>query len=460
MRKAVEKGLCNPEYEASFLGSCIKQNQLIKQNIELDPAVFHSDLYADIWAYLVARHLSPKETGKIGVETMLASHPGVDGHKHATHIVGELLKKAVKEGDDVFKMAENLRNLVSARNVYNTLQSAMDAIGRSSSPDTLHKAREKVLRELAESSVSENPKALSEYIEEVLEDVNSGCSWRDSGITTGFAQLDKLIYGLQNGFLIVVAGRPGMGKTAFAINLACNVAQSLGKTNKSVAFFSLEMSSKQIAQRIFSRHSSIPLNEIVSGAVSERGDKFGDIVIDLLERQNTFIADDPAFSRLPALCGRIRQLHQRFSLGCVFIDYLQLIGNGKSSNSRVFEIGEITRALKLLARDLRIPIVVLSQLSRSVETRDDKMPNLSDLRDSGTIEQDADVVMFLFREAYYLRQMRKDKSPEFAEKIDKRLKAVDNIAHLIVSKNRQGGDGTIVLNCSLDRMLFLGRTQK
>lgn len=457
MRAATNKTLCNCEYEASFLGSCIKNNQFIKENLELDPAVFTSDLYADIWAYLTARYLSPKDTGRVGTELMLANHPNVAGQKHAENIVGDLIKKAVKGGDDVYKMAENLRNLVSARNVYNSLQHGMESIARNSSPDVVSIAKEKVLRELAESAVLEAPKDLDYYIREVIDDISSGTSWRDSGISTGFKDLDKLTYGLQQGFLIIAAGRPGMGKTAFAINMACNVGRELRKQNKSVAFFSLEMSSKQIAQRVFSKHTNIPLCDIISGKACSNNESILEAANKLIDEHNMYITDNASFSRLPVLCGKIRQLHQRFNLGCVFIDYLQLIGNGKQSNSRVFEIGEITRTLKLLARNLMVPIVVLSQLSRSVETREDKLPNLSDLRDSGTIEQDADVVMFLFREAYYLKQICVDKNEKQREFVEKRLKAVQNIAHIIVSKNRQGGDGTVVLHCSLEHMLFRDR---
>lgn len=246
------------------------------------------------------------------------------------------------------------------------------------------------------------------------------------GLSTGFIDLDKMTSGLNNSDLIILAARPAMGKTAFSLNLLLNVAKI---ESKNVLFFSLEMSSSQLYQRLLAIESGVPLQKIRSGFLDD--DDWQKIGIATTKLSNTkiFIGDLPNVSVLE-IRSLARKLKSKGELDLIVIDYLQLIkGSGKNGDSRQQEISDISRALKGLARELDIPIIALSQLSRAVEGRLDKRPMLSDLRESGAIEQDADIVAFLFREEYY--------NPETENK---------GITELIIGKQRNGSVGTIKLN--------------
>ncbi|PPR78534.1 MAG: Replicative DNA helicase, partial [Alphaproteobacteria bacterium MarineAlpha2_Bin1] len=232
-----------------------------------------------------------------------------------------------------------------------------------------------------------------------------------SGISSGFKDLDKKLGGFQSSDLIILAGRPSMGKTALATNIAYNTASLLQKDlsdgkelseGTGVAFFSLEMSAEQLATRILAEVTNIPSERLRKGNVSN--DDFDNLVLSSQELENMpfFIDDTPAIN-ISTLRARARRLKRQENIGLIIIDYLQLVRPAYSSRSetRVIEISEITQGLKALAKELNVPILALSQLSRQVEQRDDKRPQLSDLRESGAIEQDADVVMFIYREEYY-----------------------------------------------------------
>ncbi len=270
-----------------------------------------------------------------------------------------------------------------------------------------------------------------------------------TGITTGYTDLDKKLSGFHNSDLLILAGRPSMGKTAFAINLAINACQTLKDKHTdgplpSVGFFSLEMSSEQLTTRILSMQTSIDSSALRAGRIGEEH-------YNTLRKQATelgglplFIDDTPALS-ISAIRTRARRLKRKNNLGILFIDYLQLIrGSGKSDN-RVLEVSEITQGLKALAKELSIPIIALSQLSRAVEQRDDKRPMLSDLRESGAIEQDADIVMFIYREEYYLtRKEPAAGTPQYTEWLEQ-LNKVHNLAEIIIAKHRNGPIGIVQL---------------
>src|SRR5580700_9539316 len=279
-----------------------------------------------------------------------------------------------------------------------------------------------------------------------------------SGLATGLTDLDSRMGGLQPSDLIIIAGRPGMGKTSLATNIAYNVAKAwVGETRADghmgtvnggiVGFFSLEMSAEQLATRIISEQSGIPSNKIRRGAIEESEfEKIKDVSIDL---QNLpFYVDETGGLSIGQLAARARRLKRQRGLDLMVIDYLQLLqGSSRRANdSRVQEITEITTRLKALAKELNVPILALSQLSRQVENRDDKRPQLSDLRESGSIEQDADVVLFVFREEYY-HQMRKpmeSNREKFAEWLAEGER-VDGKAEVIIGKQRHGPTGTVEL---------------
>ena len=281
-----------------------------------------------------------------------------------------------------------------------------------------------------------------------------------SGVPTGFVDLDKLLGGLHQSDLIVLAARPSIGKTALATNIAFNAVGSGrkpdGENAPVIVFFSLEMSAEQLATRILSEQTDIPSDRMRKGEL--RNDEFDRLatVSQTLHRLPIFIDDTPALS-VSQLRTRARRLKRSSTLGLdlIVVDYLQLMGAnfGSRPESRVQEISEITRGLKAIAKDLKVPVLALSQLSRAVEARDPPRPLLSDLRESGTIEQDADVVMFIYREQYYLERKKPapradDDDEKFAKRLQRwndRRAEVENLAEVIVAKQRHGPIGDVTL---------------
>ena len=275
------------------------------------------------------------------------------------------------------------------------------------------------------------------------------------GIPTGFSDLDHLLGGLQNSDLLIVAGRPSMGKTALAVNIALNACKTIHRDNRGIGFFSLEMSAEQLATRMLSMESGINSNKIRSGRIGE--DDFHKIirVSQDLHELPFYIDDTPALS-ITSLRTRARRLKRKHNIGLIVIDYLQLINASRKSfeKNRVQEVSEITQGLKSIAKELNIPVIALSQLSRLVEQREDKRPQLSDLRDSGTIEQDADIVMFIFREEYYERRKQPTEGTEKHAKWQEKMNAISNISEIILAKQRNGPIGNIRLYFDANTTIF------
>ena len=310
---------------------------------------------------------------------------------------------------------------------------------------------EKLLYELAEkgssySSLISFDKALRQTI-----DMASAAYKNEEGIVgvpTGLRDLDDRLGGLHKSDLIIIAGRPGMGKTALATNIAFNAAQKLqdsGKEKASVAFFSLEMSSEQLSTRILAEQSKIKSNDIRRGRISdEQFDRFLETSKNISELP-LYIDETPALT-IAAMSNRARRIKRLHGLDLIIVDYIQLMrGSLNYKDGRVQEVSEITQGLKAIAKELSIPVVALSQLSRQVEQRDNKKPQLSDLRESGSIEQDADVVMFVYRESYYLEN--KEPKPATVEHAEwqAKMNEVSNLAELIIGKQRHGPTGNIFL---------------
>ena len=264
-----------------------------------------------------------------------------------------------------------------------------------------------------------------------------------TGISSGFVDLDKKLSGFHNSDLIIIAGRPSMGKTALAINLALNI--SLEEIEpKTIGFFSLEMSSEQLAIRMLAIQCAINSVNLKTGTLKEEQYNSLRKQAAKLADAKFFIDDTPALS-IAAIRSRARRLKRQRDVNIIFIDYLQLIRSNTNYENRVLEISEITQGLKALAKELNIPIIALSQLSRAVEQRQDKRPMLSDLRDSGTIEQDADIVMFIYREEYYLSRMVPELGSKEYESWQHKMNTVCNVAELLIAKHRNGPIGTIQL---------------
>ena len=278
-----------------------------------------------------------------------------------------------------------------------------------------------------------------------------------SGLATGLKDLDSKMGGLQSSDLIIVAGRPGMGKTALATNIAYNVARGWrGEVQPDghiktvnggiVGFFSLEMSAEQLATRIIAEQSGIPSSTIRRGGINERDfEKIKDVAIEL--QHLPFFIDETGGLTVAQLAARARRLKRQKGMDLLVLDYIQLLqgSSRRSQENRVQEVTEITTNLKALAKELNVPIMALSQLSRQVENRDDKRPQLSDLRESGSIEQDADVVMFVFREEYYLSNKEPRMGSDEHLKWQTEMDAAHGKAEVIIGKQRHGPTGTVNL---------------
>ena len=267
------------------------------------------------------------------------------------------------------------------------------------------------------------------------------------GVPSGLTDLDDRLGGLHKQDLIIIAGRPSMGKTALATNIAFNASLNIKKNDlkTSIAFFSLEMSSEQLSTRILAEQSRIKSNDIRRGKINQ--DDFERFIeaSKNLEMLPLHIDDTPAIT-ISALSNRARRLKRKEGLDLIVIDYIQLMkSSGYRNEGRVLEIAEITQGLKSLAKELDVPVLALSQLSRQVEQREDKKPQLSDLRESGSIEQDADVVMFVFRQQYYLE--KQEPKPGTAEHVEwqEKMSQIHNEAEIIIGKQRHGPTGVIKL---------------
>ena len=267
------------------------------------------------------------------------------------------------------------------------------------------------------------------------------------GVPTGLRDLDDKLGGLHQSDLVIIAGRPSMGKTSLATNIAFNAAKNILDTGKksSIAFFSLEMSSEQLSTRILSEQARIGSNDIRRGRISnEQFDQFLETSKNISELP-LFIDETPAIN-IAAMSNRARRIKRLHGLDMIVVDYIQLMkGTSSNKDGRVQEISQITQGLKAIAKELAIPVLALSQLSRQVEQRDDHKPQLADLRESGSIEQDADVVMFVYREGYYLqRKEPREATVEHAE-WQAKMNEVSHLAEIIIGKQRHGPIGKVTL---------------
>lgn len=336
----------------------------------------------------------------------------------------------VKAYAETVKQKAVLRNLIKASN-------EIISMGYSEDDDIneiLNKAEKRIF-DISQDRVVSDFNPISSVLVDVysqIEDVYSKGS-ELTGVDTGFADLNKKLGGLHKSDLVLVAARPGMGKTAFALNLVANAAI---KSSASVAVFSLEMSKEQLVQRLISSQSNVPLSNIAKGKIADN--EWSKIMdgMKVLSKAKIFIDDTPGI-KVSEIRSKCRKLKIEQGLDMVMIDYLQLMEADGRNESRQQEVSKISRALKILAKEMNCPVVALSQLSRNTESGKDHMPKLSDLRDSGAIEQDADIVMFIYRDEYY--------NPVETEK--------KNIADIKIAKNRHGE------TCDIE-LVWIGEIQK
>ncbi|GEP18840.1 replicative DNA helicase [Pediococcus argentinicus] len=298
---------------------------------------------------------------------------------------------------------------------------------------------ERQIMEVSENRNKAGFKVISEVLTTTMEEIDKRYQNDDdiTGLPTGFRELDKITTGLHEDELIILAARPAVGKTAFALNIAQNVGT---KTDKSVAIFSLEMGAEQLVNRMLCAEGSIDANHLRTGQLSEEEWQNLIVAMGSLAKANIFIDDTPGIkvSAIRAQCRRLAK--EQGNLGLIVIDYLQLI-EGSGQENRQQEVSAISRQLKKLAKELGVPVIALSQLSRGVEQRQDKRPVMSDIRESGSIEQDADIVAFLYREDYYERDNESDDQNDPRDEEDANVGPVE----VIIEKNRSGARGTVNL---------------
>ncbi|MGE7123221.1 replicative DNA helicase [Enterococcus casseliflavus] len=294
---------------------------------------------------------------------------------------------------------------------------------------------EKSILEVSEKRNSNGFQSIAEVLNRTIETIDQLAQNNEeiTGLPTGYAALDKMTAGLQKEELIILAARPAVGKTAFALNIAQNVGT---KTDRSVAIFSLEMGAESLVNRMLCAEGSIEASHLRTGQLSEEEWRNLIVAMGSLSNANIYI-DDTLGIKISEIRARCRKLAQeKGNLGLILIDYLQLI-EGTGRENRQQEVSEISRQLKKLAKELKVPVIALSQLSRGVEQRQDKRPVLSDIRESGSIEQDADIVAFLYRDDYYRSEGDDDDEPEEQQN--------NNVIEVIIEKNRSGARGTVEL---------------
>lgn len=453
----------NLEVEQQILGAILVNNEtFFRVSDFLEPAHFYDPVHRDIYEKSAQLIQAGKTASPLTLKTFFAE----DLHVADMPVLQYLMRLAgqattVINAEDYGNLIKDLstrRNLI--RIGEDMVNIAFDA-PIDMPPSSQIEDAERRLFDLAETGRSDGGFiTFSDALRDAI-DMASAAYQRDgqlSGISTGLKDLDEKMGGLQHSDLIVLAGRPAMGKTSLATNIAFNIARahhaeeqpdgSMKTMNGGVVgFFSLEMSGEQLATRIISEQAEVPSGDIRRGKIDEN--QFSRIVNVSQEMQRVpLYIDQTGGISLAALTARARRLKRQRGLDCLIIDYLQLItGSGKRANeNRVQEITAITTGLKALAKELNVPIIALSQLSRTVESRDDKRPQLSDLRESGSIEQDADVVLFVYREEYYLeKQMPKESNLEAITQWQVDMDRVMNKAEVIISKQRHGPTGSVPL---------------
>jgi replicative DNA helicase len=451
-KKLIRKLPSNVEAEQMLLGAILINHELLNHVTEfLRSEHFFEELHQKIYhaiEVVTEKNMSPTP---VIVKTFLGgdqAFQGIGGESYLSKIatLAMMVINPYDYGRVIYDLAIK-RNLI--RIGEDVVNKAYDSSAEYSADAHIENA-ESQLYALASSGLNEKSFVrMQDCIAESLTSINRAMKNQDHviGVSSGLLDLDTKLSGFHNSDLIILAGRPSMGKTAFAINFAINACKSLKHKNKdndlapSVGMFSLEMSSEQLATRLLSMYTGINSSSLRSGQVNEENyNVLRKSAVELSEL-NFYMDDSPALS-ISAIRTRARKLKRKNNLGLLVIDYLQLI-KGNNKDNRVLEISEITQGLKALAKELSIPIIALAQLSRAVEQREDKRPMLSDLRESGSIEQDADVVMFLFREEYYLSRSQPQDGTEKHLEWQAKLNQVHNMTEIIVAKHRNGPVGTV-----------------
>ena len=451
--KIENKQPSNLEAEQALLGSILVNNDIIDEvSSIISSAIFYDPAHVKIYEVIESLNNKGMIANPITLknffekDNMLNDVGGTEYLVKLTRFSGSP-KQAVDYAKIIHEMY--LRRelvLISDKLSADTL----NANSQEQNAENIIEGTEKSLFDLAErGSFSQSFLKFNEALDQTIEMATLAMKSDQGivGVPTGLADLDEKLGGLHKSDLVILAGRPGMGKTALATNIAYHAAQNLlsRQEKSSIAFFSLEMSSEQLSTRILSEQARIKSDDIRRGKVTETEINRYIETSRNIYNLPLYIDETPAIT-ISTLSNRARRIKRLFGLSLIVVDYIQLMrGSGNSRDGRVQEISEITQGLKAMAKELKIPVVALSQLSRAVEQRDDHKPQLSDLRESGSIEQDADVVMFVYREAYYLE--RKEPRPATVEHAEwqAKMNEVSNLAELIIGKQRHGPTGNIMV---------------
>ena len=463
----------NLSAEAEVLGGLMFDNNSINYVSEfLKKNHFYSPLHALIYETIESLINRRRVAEPMTIANNLSSNP----HFLEAGGVNYLFNITKRYAESSFTInltdrAKLIEGLYLERKLLDILKNAKEDLTKNKSEEAKERVEklEKALFDLTEEAEREKGgfATLSNLIDFSIAHIKKAKEMGGiRGIPSAFSEVDSLISGFQKSDLVIVAGRPSMGKTSFAIGVAINAAQFvMEQTAKKkeepgvVAVFSLEMASEQLATRILSVFSGVNSGRLLSG------DVYSEEIKELVKTAETFknlpiyIDDTPAIT-ISTLRTRARRLKKQSGLKMIVVDYLQLLRASSSKNeNRVQEVSEITQGLKAIAKELNVPVIALSQLSRNVESREDKRPQLQDLRESGSIEQDADIVMFLYREEYYLERTRPNRSNNEAfarweAENGQKLKNVENKAEIIVAKHRNGPVGTAKLRFEKETTKF------
>lgn len=464
----VEK-FSNIQAEKALLGLLLLDNEIFEEVVEIiNENHFFLDVHKQIFS-IIKKILDKSQLADVITISNYASLSAQTKNITFDYLI-DLTNSVISLGS--YKDYANLiYEYYLKRQILSLQQNIIQYLNSSdSSMDQIQKIEKDVFSLAEQGSITQDVESFEIALNKALESAKLAKQFQNgiSGVTTGLRDIDLKLGGMQKSDLIIIAGRPSMGKTALAVNIAFNCASFFADNQKlpgaPVAIFSLEMSSEQLASRILSSQIGTSSDALRKGMLNESDFTRLAAAVSTLKNIPIFIDDTPSISinNLKAKCRRLKRKH---NIGLVVIDYIQLIStDSKRSDNRVLEVAEITKGLKNIAKELNIPVIALSQLSRAVESRDDKKPMLSDLRESGSIEQDADVVSFVFREEYYLQrekpQMpRKDENEDkFKIRFEQWQKAMDNAknkATLIIAKNRHGPIGDIDLLFNANKTEFV-----
>jgi len=451
--KIENKQPSNLEAEQALLGSILVNNDIIDEvSTIVNSSIFYDPAHIKIYEVIESLNNKGMIANPITLknffekDNMLNEVGGTEYLVKLTRFSGSA-KQAVDYAKIIHEMYLR-RELVQISDKLSS--DTLNANSQEQNAESIIEGTEKSLFDLAErGSFTQSFLKFNEALDQTIQMATLAMKSDQGivGVPTGLTDLDEKLGGLHKSDLIILAGRPGMGKTALATNIAYHASQNLmaRQEKSSIAFFSLEMSSEQLSTRILSEQARIKSDDIRRGKVTENEINRYIETSRNIYNLPLYIDETPAIT-ISTLSNRARRIKRLFGLSLVVVDYIQLMRAPSSNNrndNRVQEVSEITQGLKALAKELKVPVLALSQLSRAVESRDDKKPQLSDLRESGSIEQDADVVMFVYREAYYLENKQpKLGSIEHAEWQSK-MNDVNGLADIILGKQRHGPTGTV-----------------